>query len=327
MDKQTLSPDFWDVFVRDYWKQKPVVFKGILPKELLGGRDALEIFGSYAAEALGQNSKPRIKQRGGAVRLFVEGRQIGPTELGKFIPRGDNLVEYIQAVGASFGGARVGVILNDIELFHEKTAAILRELLAPLISRVGIPAKNVESTLFAGDYDVTPFGIHKDDSADVLTLVLVGKKQMLVWPEEYFDEHPERLEQLQLGNEAIGLFRQDATVLEAEPGDIMYWPGSAYHVATSTGGVVATCGIGFWHKAALSDVVSELVKELLAAKLGGRNTVVANWKPHASVPSELEAAGGVLQELMNGGDFQNALAKAWKDRTERLGFLAYKEQA
>nr|WP_306414591.1 cupin domain-containing protein [Corallococcus carmarthensis] len=287
--------------------------------------DVLESFGGYVAHSLGQGpNAPPVKQRGGHVRLFVEGRQIGPTEQLKFLPRGDGLSGYMKELNATFDGARVGIILNDVELYNARLGVLLRKLLAPLISRVGIPARNVESTIFAGDYDVTPFGIHKDDSADVLTLVIEGRKRMLVWPEAYFDEHPERLQQLQAGNEAIPLFEKDATVLLAEPGDIMYWPGSAYHVATSTGGVVATCAIGFWHKANLSEMISELVKDVLTSKLGGRNTVVQSWQP-GTVPSELESSTRALQELLAGGEFQAALSKAWTERVERIGFMAYKE--
>lgn len=325
MEKAGLTAEFWDVFARDYWKKQSGVFKGVLPKDLLSGMDVLETFGGYVAHAFAEGPKaPPARRRGGHVRLFVEGRQIGPTEQLKFLPRGDGLSGYIRELNATFGGARVGIILNDIELYNDRLGVLLRELLAPLISRVGIPAKNVESTIFAGDYDVTPFGIHKDDSADVLTLVLEGRKQMLVWPEAYFDEHPERLQQLQAGNEAIPLFQEDATVLVAEPGDVMYWPGSAYHVATSTGGVVATCAIGFWHKANLSEMISELVKDVLSSKLGGGNTVVQNWQP-GHVPSELEASTHALRELLNGGEFQAALSKAWTERADRLGFMAYKE--
>ncbi|WP_426751160.1 JmjC domain-containing protein [Myxococcus sp. Y35] len=325
MAQQALSAEFWDVFARDYWKKQPVVFKGVLPSDLLSGMDVLETFGGFAANALGQGPKAApVRQRGGHVRLFVEGRQIGATELIKFMPRGNGLTEYMQEVKATFDGARVGIILNDVELYNARLGGLFRELLAPLISRVGIPARNVESTIFAGDYDVTPFGIHKDDSADVLTLVIAGRKRMLVWPEAYFDEHPERLQQLQIGNDAIALFEGDATVLEAEPGDVMYWPGSAYHVATSTGGVVATCAFGFWHKANLAEMVSELVKDVLTDKLGGRNTLVQAWQPGA-VPAELESAASALRELLAGGEFQAALAKAWAQRVDRLGFTAFRE--
>ncbi len=321
MEKQVLSPEFWDVFVKEYWNKKSAVFKGVLPKTLLSEMDALQAFGTYAAEALGQGPQPPPKRRGGFVRLYVEGRQIGPMELLKFMPRGANLTEYVSEVSAACGGARVGVILNDVELFSEPAAALIPAVVAPLITRIGIPAKSVESTIFAGDYDVTPFGIHKDECADVLTLIIAGKKKMLVWPEEYFDQHPERLQMLPLGNDAISHFIQDATVLEAEPGDLMYWPGSAYHVAMSTGGVVATCAFGFWHKALLSDMVGELVRDLVASKLGGQNTVVKAWQPGA-VPAELEATPGVLRQLVESGELQSALSKAWAGRVERHGFVA-----
>ncbi|RKG91000.1 hypothetical protein D7W82_02150 [Corallococcus sp. CA049B] len=325
MEKTALTAAFWDDFARDYWKKRSVVFKGVVPKDLLTGLDVLETFGGYVTHSMGQGAGAApSRQRGGHVRLFVEGRQIGPTEQLKFMPRGDGLSGYIQELNATFDGARVGIILNDVELYNARLGVLLRELLAPLISRVGIPARNVESTIFAGDYDVTPFGIHKDDSADVLTLVIEGRKRMLVWPEAYFDEHPERLQQLQAGNAAIPLFEKDATELIAEPGDVMYWPGSAYHVATGTGGVVATCAIGFWHKANLSEMISELVKDVLTSKLGGRNTIIDNWRPDA-VPSELEASTHALRELLTGGEFQAALTKAWAERVERLGFMAYRE--
>ncbi|WP_257461579.1 cupin domain-containing protein [Archangium lipolyticum] len=323
MEQQGLSPEFWNTFVKEYWNKKPVVFKGVLPKDLLTDEDVLEALGNYANAALRDElDSLRPKRPGGFARLYVEGRQIGPMEIGKFMPRGANVPEYIKEVGGSFGGSRVGVILNDVELFSERVGAVNRQLVVPIIERVGIPSRNVEATIFAGDYDVTPFGIHKDDHADVMTLVIAGRKRMLVWPEEYFDQHPERMEQLTLREDAIELFSKDATVLDASPGDLMYWPGSAYHVATSMGGVVATCGLGFWHKTALSEVMSEFVSEFLSAKLGARNKVIKTWQPDVELPSELDAATQELRALLDSGEFREALRKDWKQRVDRLGFLA-----
>jgi ribosomal protein L16 Arg81 hydroxylase len=327
MEQLGLSPDFWNTFVQEYWNKKPVVLKGVLPKNLLTDADVLEAFGNYANAALRDELDAFLPKRpGGFTRLYVEGRQIGPTENAKFMPRGATVTEYIKEVGGAFGGARVGVILNDVELFSERAGAINRELVVPIIERVGIPSRNVEATIFAGDYDVTPFGIHKDEYADVLTFVIAGRKRMLVWPEEYFDQHPERMEQLALGEAAIELFSKDATVLDASPGDLMYWPGSAYHVATSLGGVVATCGLGFWHKTVLSEVMSEFVSEFLSAKLGARNKVIKTWQPDVELPAELEAATGALRDLLNSGEFQKALSRNWKQRVDRLGFLACKKE-
>ncbi len=89
--------------------------------------------------------------------------------------------------------------------------------------------------LFYGNYDSSFTGVHKD-TQEIFAFVVRGQKRMLAWPFEYFLP---RVEGLGPGDRYFHRrldidyrkYRKDALVLDAEPGDVFYWPSDRWHVA------------------------------------------------------------------------------------------------
>src|SRR5207245_3009425 len=90
--------------------------------------------------------------------------------------------------------------------------------------------------LFVSNNRLTPFGIHRDPASN-FTLVVQGRKRMRLWPEAFFTRRPP------MDAESYAAHLGQALTLEGEPGDLLYWPSSYWHVAESDGDLSVTMNI------------------------------------------------------------------------------------
>lgn len=141
-------------------------------------------------------------------------------------------------------------------------------LLAPWYARAGVPAGGAMFDLFAGAYRVGPFGVHKDQF-DVVTFVVEGRKRFRVWPYARFADRPDVPAGAAL--RAVGLRhldpaegRDDALVLEGDPGDVLFWPAEWWHVAESDGAHCTTLSFGFSREETPLRFVESAARELSA---------------------------------------------------------------
>lgn len=104
----------------------------------------------------------------------------------------------------------------------------MRHFLAGLYARVGVPAHRAEVDLFAGSYARTRRGIHLD-SAAVFCFVIEGRKRIRLWPGSTFPDDVGYW----YGLKGERKQRSKSMCLDGEPGDILYWPASYWHVGES----------------------------------------------------------------------------------------------
>jgi hypothetical protein len=167
--------------------------------------------------------------------------------------------------------------------------------------------------LFLGDYETTPFRVHKD-RANIFSFVLQGRKRMRVWPFEVF-------EQLGLpaggANPVVDLadysaFLDRSEVIEGGPGDILYWPASHWHIAESTGGLAASISLGFAEDPRqVARVLGETMEQLVAERLPESPRDL-----EASLPPAYTEALARVREL----DLAASLQRRWMERVSASGF-------
>jgi hypothetical protein len=103
------------------------------------------------------------------------------------------------------------------------------------------------------NHKVSFFRLHKD-AQDVFTFVIDGWRRFLLWPFATF-----------AGTAGLGLeeswaphllyevdyeaYRSQAVVLEAMPGDLLYWPAEWWHVGESNGERAISLAVGIIHEA------------------------------------------------------------------------------
>ncbi|HND28428.1 MAG TPA: cupin domain-containing protein [Myxococcota bacterium] len=142
-----------------------------------------------------------------------------------------------------------GLILNNVQCLSPEVWRWVRQILGSIFED-HMPAGGCSLEIFTGRYPQSFFGLHKDDQ-DVVTFVLEGTKVFYVWPFEVFSALAPGLQPM--GNHALPDvdWRQHldlALRLEARPGDIVYWPAEAWHIAAADdpGLLTTTLGLGFF---------------------------------------------------------------------------------
>ena len=98
-------------------------------------------------------------------------------------PDDQTLDGYIERLGRTLAGTDYMVLVNEVQALSPSVFEATATLLTGLYGQIGMPAGGANLTLIAGDYRLTPFGLHKDE-ADILTFVVRGRKRLLLWPFE-----------------------------------------------------------------------------------------------------------------------------------------------
>ena len=156
----------------------------------------------------------------------------------------------------------------------------IRRFLSGLYALAGVPAHRAEIDLFAGSYPRSRRGIHVD-SADVFCLVIEGRKRIRLWPASAFPDN----RGYWYGLAGDRKKRSRSRCLDGEPGDILYWPSSYWHVGESRGGTVSSLSLGlYWHDS-LATTAARLVEDEVARELGLHNVV----EPLPTSVEQLEA--------------------------------------
>ncbi len=79
-------------------------------------------------------------------------------------------------------GQRFALVLNGSFLGHDAQLWMrMRNLLHGLLAQV--PTPESLSAIFLGNYESTPFGVHKDDKSN-FQFVIEGRKRMHLWMDE-----------------------------------------------------------------------------------------------------------------------------------------------
>jgi hypothetical protein len=122
--------------------------------------------------------------------------------------------------------------------------------------------------LFFGKYGATPTGIHLDTS-DNLAFILRGPKRMLFWPRDRFPSR-RQIPNSHAPEQELALTRDyekyldDAIALEAEAGDVIFWPKEYWHVGSSSEGWTAMITIPMWWNARPGTVARFILDRALA---------------------------------------------------------------
>lgn len=233
--------DFWDDFATHHWGRRPVVLRPPFPVSL-GTMD--EVFAG-CLEAGRRIEKPRRVQR---VRAFVGLDELH--DVPQLLPRASDhdMHGYVQRMCQAHADRGFGLMIMQFQSSHDAIWRRTTAFLAELERRIGIQPGGAALDLFTMNQHRGFTGVHKD-SQDVFTCVVSGRKRMLLWPFERLADRPsvkptDRLRSARLGQICDDELRAEAIVLDAEPGDIMYWPCDYWHISEVIGGPVTTLGLG-----------------------------------------------------------------------------------
>lgn len=213
----------WERFVRVHWDRRPVVFRGLGEPAYLPG----------AAMRAISRARPSPGEREPRVRFVLDGRQLARLEPWLPGPQDADLDAYARRVRRQAGApCDYALIVNTVHRHGYGVWDAGRRFFHGLWERVGVPGSGAISTLFHGNYERTPVGVHKDRFATFL-FALQGRKRMRFWARRPWTEAvATRVEYAQ--------YLDASFAIDVVPGDVLYWPADYYHVGETAGGGHAT---------------------------------------------------------------------------------------
>lgn len=320
----SLSSSFWSNFVEQHWEKAPLVIKRPFGSPLA---EPDEFFGALV-EASNQyrqdGGRSRLSvERNAQIRFNIEHAQL-MTDTERYLPElDDGSVEgYINRVTRQLDGKHFELIVHHFQAHSIELWMRMRDFFRGLYEIIGIPAEKSEAVVFLRNHALTSFGLHKDD-ASVFMFILDGRKKILAWPNDRFAAKGDMF-----CTTDYEPFLDEATILEGEPGDIIYWPSSYWHVAESSGEWSASISLGLrLNYQPFADVMRHLIR-LVSDRLAQAPRVdTYPFDPNSlrqsatDMPGEIKTAINVLREVSLSADIEQVHKLAWLNRVTGFGFL------
>ncbi len=218
----------WDTFVTRYWNRRPVLYQatGANPFE-----DA-DAFDAALGASRGAMAPPTALEARTDVQFTIDKGQ--PVQLGPWLPKdGDGSLDgYDARLADTLGSRRYALIISLLHAHGFGLWSKERAFFSELWRRVGLPLSGGITTLFHGNYEHSPVGVHLDRFTTFL-FCLRGRKRMRFWA-----RRPWSMPVTTLVDYAPYL--ETSFTAEVGPGDILYWPASYHHVGEGAGDGVAT---------------------------------------------------------------------------------------
>lgn len=226
----SLSPEFWEQFRSRHWDRTPTVLRQPLASPFMTSEEAFEaVLHACDAARAGDMRAP--------VKLVVDDFLWTGGPATELLPNGgDSSAEaYAARMEERLEGRKFALVANSLQAHDARLWLRLREFLHPL-SAV-IPAHSTNVCLFLGNYERTPYGIHRDP-ASIFMFVAHGRKRMRAWSAECFSDESGRAQSVE------GISPGEGTLLEGEAGDVLFWPSTYWHVGEGLGELSVALSLG-----------------------------------------------------------------------------------
>lgn len=312
---QELDLKFWSDFAKNTWEKKPLVLKNVKSGLLEMGEAAI-----FDLIVLYSNRCRKLKNPEG-FKFYINGQKAYDEDVLQVLPvkKDKSLLGYHARMKAIFSD--YCLVCDELLKSNLENQALLTDFTDELYRHVGFPNRFSEMGLYLGNYRKTPFGVHVD-RCGVFSFPVTGVKKFRLWTAEFVQKNPALDRAFEYSK-----YKKDSLLMEVGPGDMTYWPSSAWHIAESDGSFSATWSLGVWVDKPHQECFSQSLKELLAKKSGaqGATPTTAFKKLHEVTGEvrELPAAYGqsiqILQSL-SASELQETFLKSWMIHISQQGF-------
>ena len=311
----TLSAEFWSDFLTHCWKKTPHVIAQPFIKAFV---TPAEIFSGLVEAGDQCRAGDRIFPLG-----FYFENALLLADVGRHVPASsdESIAGYAERVTRKLAGRHFGLIVEEFQTHSAPLWLRVREFLRGLYQFTGLPGDNAKATVFLGNYEKTPLGLHQG-SSDNFMFVIAGRKRLRVWPEQFFRdreavEHTLEYEQ----------FLDGSIVLEGKPGDILYWPAGYWHIGESLGELSVGLSVALFMEA---QPATDILKHT-ARKVEERLERVDHSDAFLFHPQRLkesaktirnltELSTTVLKKMSDDPSLEQALNVSWLNRVTGFGF-------
>jgi hypothetical protein len=123
---------------------------------------------------------------------------------------------------------------NGVTAWDEPLAAyVSEEFVRPIVRVAGLPTRGFDVYLFAGRYQMTPFGIHRDREPSILLHLGPAPKQAHIWASRTYPRPLAPNQELNEFDLAAADLRSSAESLILRTGDLLFIPAWDPHIMQS----------------------------------------------------------------------------------------------
>ncbi|MGZ3772173.1 MAG: JmjC domain-containing protein [Pseudobdellovibrionaceae bacterium] len=310
-----LNKKFWRDFTKNHWEKKPLLLKNV--QSSLREVSAEEIFNLLVL--YGDRCRKLNNPEG--FKFFIDGFKASEEDVLQVLPEKEDksILGYHDRMSALFPD--YCLVCDELLRVNYKKQHIITNFTSELYDHVGLPNRFSEIGLYLGNYRKTPFGVHVDNCS-VFSFPVVGEKSFRLWTPLFVKQNPGLVRAFKYNK-----YKNDSQLLKAGPGDMIYWPSSAWHIAESDGSFSATWSLGIWVDKPYQELFNESLTELLNKKGGsfiaGKTTRFKNL--HSDVGEVAELPKAYLQAIdllknLTLPELQETFLKSWMKHISLQGF-------
>jgi len=232
----SLSDSFWRAFTATVWNRKPVVFRQPFASPIATENEVYDALLNQLSQQAADPDRDAYEN----LSFHIDNARL-QSGLRRYLPQTSDrsLARYAARMQQNLKG-RFGLTAGNFHIPLGWDAwNRFRKFLSGLYRHAGVPGSYAEAVLFLGNYENSPQGVHLDD-ADVFCFVVSGRKRIRLWPARTFSGHPKLT---RLSRREYSPHLASSICLDGEPGDVLYWPASYWHVGESSGGVDASISL------------------------------------------------------------------------------------
>jgi hypothetical protein len=278
------SDRWWDSFLKC---SSSLTQPAVMPAALAPAR--VRRYEEHVLETLRCLGRLRTQHYG--FRVYIEGRQLPSSEMDWMYDRAPQVGESLQDwVERAFEGRKFGIIYNTGEKFVPELSDDVATMLQPLFAKIGHPREGVQFSVFIGNYDSTPLGIHQDKRGENVMHLHIGpgNKTMHLWDA---DRYRRLLDDNGWTRRDLEQLRPHAKRFDFSAGDVFFMPEGTYHIGSQEG---LSIGITVWQYTHTdAKVVSDLHQRLFRQILPVEDKIVI--RADASSPEDTSG----LDELVS----------------------------
>lgn len=315
MKPAPLDQKFWRNFAKNNWEKKPLVLKNVKSGLLeMGDAEIFNLLVLYSDRCRKLNNPEGFK-------FYIDGFKADAEDVLQVLPekKDKSLLGYHARMKALFPD--YCLVCDELLKVNLNKQHLLTDFTDELYRHVGFPNRFSEMGLYLGNYRKTPFGVHVD-SCGVFSFPVAGLKRFRLWTSAFAKKNPGLDRSFKYDK-----YKKNSQLLKVGPGDMAYWPSSAWHIAESDGSFSATWSLGVWIDQPHKEVFSESLKDLLDQKLGSAGatattpfkTLHSKAGEVAELPETYRKSIELLQSL-TALELQETFLKSWMKHISLQGF-------
>ncbi len=310
-----LDKTFWRSFAKNNWEKKPLALTNVQSGlQEISAEEVFDLLVLYADRCRQMNNPEGFK-------FYINGFKAGPEDVLQVLPEKEDgsLLGYHYRMQKLFPD--YCLVCDELLTVNQKKQHLLTAFTDELYRHVGFPNRFSEMGLYLGNYRKTPFGVHVD-SCGVFSFPVVGLKKFRLWTPSFVKKNPALDRAFKYDK-----YKKNSLLLEAGPGDMTYWPSSAWHIAESDGSFSATWSLGVWvdrpHKELLSESLGTLLDEKGGTLTAATSIHFKSLHSDAGEVTDLPEAYHKSIELIKNlslEELQENFLKSWMKHISLQGF-------